>query len=348
MKALVYLKPDYKNAIYNVNTEFSVPMVTPKSAIVKIMSASVHQSEDYIDQNVVELNRVRRILAHEGVGVIDKVGSGVNAFKEGSKILVSCISACGKCAYCRKHMYSHCIRGGWVLDNKINIPQAEFTKDYYTNDKFSLNSEDVVTSSVIAPRNALSTPSVNKLLNTLQPNSTIAIIGAGPVGLAALLGAQSYSPKNIIMIDSDNNRLDIAKRFGVNTIINNRTENVVDIVMNLTGSRGVDAVIDAISVRETDELCKKLIVHNGKVISIGVQSTQVNLHVEHLWDNNITISTSLVDTLNANMLLDILRAKKSDSARFSPSHFNLERILDSYNAFATAINTRAIKVIIED
>jgi len=181
----------------------------------------------------------------------------------------------------------------------------------------------------------------------VEPGSTVAIVGVGPIGLAALLTAQFYSPAEIIAIDLDNNRLEMAKRFGATTIINSSDGKAVEAVMKMTGKRGVDTAIEAVGIPATFELCEKLVAAGGTIANIGVHGQKVDLHLERLWDRNITITTRLVDTASTPVLLNILQSKKIDPKLLITHRFRLENILDAYETFGSAANTKALKVIIE-
>jgi alcohol dehydrogenase len=175
----------------------------------------------------------------------------------------------------------------------------------------------------------------------------VAIVGAGPIGLAALLTAQFYSPGEIIMIDLDDNRLDVAKRFGATATINSTDGKALDAVMKLTDKRGVDAAIEAVGVPATFELCEQIIAPGGVIANIGVHGVQVALHLERLWDRNISITTRLVDTASTPMLLNILKSHKIDPTLLITHHFKFDHILEAYETFGNAAKTRALKVIIE-
>jgi alcohol dehydrogenase len=344
MKALVYLGPN-KKAL----EDRPIPDITmPTDAIVKIVKTTICGTDLHILKGDVTSCEPGRILGHEGVGVIDKVGSSVTSFKPGDKVLISCISACGKCAYCRKKMYSHCVTGGWMLGNKIDGTQAEFVRTPYADTSLYHIPDGMDDDALVMLSDVLPTGFECGVLNgKVQPGSTVAIIGAGPIGLAALLAAQFFSPAVIIVIDIDDNRLDIAKRFGATNIINSRDGKALETIMKLTGNRGVDAAIEAVGIPATFELCEDIIAPGGAIANIGVHGVKVDLHLEQLWDRNITITTSLVDTFSTPMLLDILRVKKMNPQQLVTHYFKLDKILEAYDAFANAINTRALKVIIE-
>jgi alcohol dehydrogenase len=181
----------------------------------------------------------------------------------------------------------------------------------------------------------------------VQPGSTIAIIGAGPVGLAALLTAQFYSPAEIIVIDLDDNRLAVAKRFGATSVINSADGKALETVMKITGDRGVDTAIEAVGIPATFELCTTIIAPGGTIANVGVHGTKVDLHLENLWDRNVTITTQLVNTVSTPMLLNVVGAHKIDPKLLITHHFKIDNILDAYETFVKAANTKALKVIIE-
>jgi alcohol dehydrogenase len=344
MKALVYLGPAKK-----VLDERPKPEITaPTDAIVKITKTTICGTDLHILKGDVPSCQPGRILGHEGVGIVEKVGSAVTTFKAGDRVLISCISACGKCVYCRKLMYSHCTTGGWILGNTIDGTQAEFVRTPYADLSLYHIPDGTDEEALVMLSDILPTGFECGVLNgKVQPGSIVAIVGAGPIGLAALLTAQFYSPAEIIMIDLDDNRLEVAKRFGATAAINSADGKAVETVMKMTGERGVDTAIEAVGIPATFELCEKIVAPGGVIANIGVHGTKVDLHLEHLWDRNITIATRLVDTVSTAMLINVLRSHKIDPKLLITHRFTLDGILDAYETFAHAANTRALKVIIE-
>ena len=344
MKALVYLGPAKMTV-----EERPVPEVAePTDAIVKITRTTICGTDLHILKGDVPTCQPGRILGHEGVGIVDAVGSAVVAFKPGDRVLISCISACGKCVYCRKQMYSHCTTGGWILGNRIDGTQAEFVRIPYADTSLyhipaGADEEALVMLSDILPTGF----ECGVLNGKIEPGSTVAIVGSGPIGLAALLTAQFYSPAEIIMIDLDDNRLEVAKRFGATATVNSADGKAVETVMRMTGALGVDTAIEAVGIPATFELCEAIAAPGGTIANIGVHGQQVALHLERLWDRNITITTRLVDTASTPMLLNILRSGKIDAKRLITHRFKLDQILDAYDTFARAAKTHALKVIIE-
>ena len=344
MKALVYLGPAKK-----AMDERPKPEITaPTDAIVKITKTTICGTDLHILKGEVPSCQPGRVLGHEGINIIDKVGAAVTAFKPGDRVLISCISSCGKCVYCRKLMYSHCTTGGWILGNRIDGTQAEFVRIPYADTSLHRIPAGADEEALVMLSDILPTGFECGVLNgKVQPGNTVAIVGAGPIGLATLLTAQFYSPAEIIMIDLDDNRLEVAKRFGATAAINSADGKAAETVMKLTGERGVDTVIEAVGIPATFELCEKIVAPGGTIANIGVHGTKVALHLEQLWDRNITITTRLVDTVSTPMLLNIMRSHKIDPKLLITHRFKYDRILDAYEAFAHAADTRALKVIIE-
>jgi alcohol dehydrogenase len=344
MKALVYLGPANKAL-----QEHAPPQITaPTDAIVKITRTTICGTDLHILKGDVPTCQPGRILGHEGVGIITQVGSAVTAFKVGDHVLISCISSCGKCQYCRKLMYSHCTTGGWILGHKIDGTQAEFVRIPHADNSLypipaGADEEALVMLSDILPTGF----ECGVLNGKVQPGSSVAIVGSGPIGLAALLTAQFYSPARIIMIDLDDNRLEVAKRFGATSAINSSDGKAVATLMKLTDGQGVDTAIEAVGIPATFELCQQIVAAGGTIANIGVHGTKVDLHLENLWDRNITITTRLVDTVSTSMLLNTVQSQKIDPKLLVTHRFKLDHILDAYETFAHAATTHALKVIIE-
>jgi alcohol dehydrogenase len=343
MQALVYLGPGKKALQEHAKPE----IVAPTDAIVKIGKTTICGTDLHILKGDVPTCQPGRILGHEGVGVIDKAGTAVTAFKAGDHVLISCISTCGKCIYCRKLMYSHCTTGGWILGNTIDGTQAEYVRIPYADNSLypipvGADEEALVMLSDILPTGF----ECGVLNGKVQPGGTVAIVGSGPIGLAALLTAQFYSPAEIIMIDLDDSRLEVAKRFGATSTVNSGDGKAVASVMKLTDGRGVDTAIEAVGMPATFELCARLVAPGGTIANIGVHGVKVDLHLENLWDRNISITTRLVDAVSTPMLLNTLRSRKIDPKLLITHRFKLGQMLEAYETFGHAAKTRALKVII--
>jgi alcohol dehydrogenase len=344
MKAFVYRGPG-KKAL----EDHSKPEITaPTDAIVKIVKTTICGTDLHILKGDVPTCQPGRILGHEGVGIVDKVGPAVTVFKPGDRVLISCVSACGKCVYCRKQMYSHCTTGGWILGNTIDGTQAEFVRTPYADTSLYPIPDGADEEALVMLSDILPTGFECGVLNgKVQPGSIVAIVGSGPVGLAALLTAQFFSPAEIIMIDLDDNRLEMAKRFGATTGINSTDGKAVETVMKMTGNRGVDTAIEAVGIPATFEMCEKIVAPGGNIANIGVHGQKVALHLECLWDRNISITTRLVDTVTIPMLFKTVDSHKIDPKLLITHRFKLDRILDAYETFGNAAKTKALKVIIE-
>jgi alcohol dehydrogenase len=344
MKALAYLGPNEKAL-----EDRPKPVITaPTDAIVKVTRTTICGTDLHILKGDVPTCQPGRILGHEGVGLVDAVGSAVTAFRVGDAVLISCISACGKCASCRRQMYSHCSTGGWILGNTIDGTQAEYVRIPHADMSLypipaGADEEALVMLSDILPT-ALECGVLN---GRVQPGGTVAIVGSGPIGLAALLTAQFYSPAEIIMIDLDDGRLAVAKRFGATATINSGDGKAADAVMKLTAGAGVDTAIEAVGVPATFELCQQIVAAGGTIANVGVHGVKVDLHLESLWDRNVTITTRLVDTVSTPMLLKTLCSHQLDPKPLVTHRFTLARILDAYETFAHASQTHALKVLIE-
>ena len=344
MKALVYQGPG-KKAL----EERPMPAIsTPTDAIVKITKTTICGTDLHILKGDVPTCKPGRILGHEGVGVVDSVGAGVTSFRPGDRVLISCISACGKCDYCRKGMYSHCTTGGWILGNEIDGTQAEYVRIPHADTSLYRIPEGAEEDALVMLSDILPTGFECGVLNgKVQPGDVVGIVGAGPIGLAALLTAQFYSPAEIIMIDLDDSRLEVAKRFGATATVNSKDGKAAEKVMKMTSGRGVDAAIEAVGIPETFVLCEDIVAPGGTIANIGVHGVKADLHLERLWSHNITITTRLVDTVTTPMLLKTVRSGKIDPKRLITHHFKLDKILDAYDTFGRAASTRALKVLIE-
>jgi alcohol dehydrogenase len=344
MKALVYLGPG-KKALQ----ERPIPcIVAPTDAIVKVRKTTICGSDLHILKGDVPSCAPGRILGHEGIGTIAATGSAVTEFKVGDPILISCISACGKCEYCRKGMYSHCKTGGWILGNEIDGTQAEYVRIPHADTSLYPIPAGADEDALVMLSDILPTGFECGVLNgKVQPGATVAIVGAGPVGLAALLTAQFYSPAEIISIDLDDNRLAVARQFGATASINSADGNASEKLMAMTGGRGVDTAIEAVGIPATFLLCQDIVAPGGTIANIGVHGVKVDLHLERLWSHNITMTTRLVDTATTTMLLKAVQARKIDPKQLITHRFTLDRVVDAYETFGHAADTHALKVLIE-
>jgi alcohol dehydrogenase len=343
MKALVYRGPGRKALEDCPKPEIKAP----GDAIVKIVKTTICGTDLHILKGDVPTCTPGRILGHEGVGIVDTVGAGVTTFRPGDRVLISCISSCGKCDYCRRGMYSHCTTGGWILGNEIDGTQAEYVRTPHADTSLYRIPEGADEEALVMLSDILPTGFECGVLNgKVAPGSTVAIVGAGPSGLATLLTAQFYSPAEIIMIDLDDNRLGLARQFGATRTINSADGKAAETVKKLTDGRGVDTAIEAVGIPGTFLLCQDLVAPGGIIANIGVHGSKVDLHLERLWSQNIAITTRLVDTVTTPMLLKTVQSKKIDPTRLITHRFKLDKILDAYDTFGRAADTHALKVII--
>ena len=346
MKAFVYLGPQ-QTALQD---RPKPKLAAPTDAIVKVTYTTICGTDLHILKGEVPSCAPGRILGHEGVGIVDEVGSAVTAFKVGDAVLISCVSACGKCVNCRRLMYSHCTIGGWILGNTIDGTQAEYVRTPHADMSLYPIPPGADKEALVMLSDILPTAMECGVLNgRVQPGSSVAIVGCGPIGLATLLTAKFYSPAEIIAIDLDDGRLAVAKRFGATATINsgNGNDAAAEAVMKLTAQRGVDTAIEAVGLPASFELCQQIVAAGGTIANIGVHGIKVDLHLEKLWDRNITITTRLVDTVSTPMLLKTLNSHQLDPTPLITHRFKLDQIPDAYEIFAHAAQTHALKVLIE-
>jgi alcohol dehydrogenase len=344
MKALVFQGPGLKS----VEDKPKPTLQSASDAIVRITKTTICGTDLHILKGDVPTCLPGTILGHEGVGVVEEVGSGVTAFKPGDAVLISCISSCGKCSFCKRGMYSHCATGGWILGHTIDGTQAEYTRVPHADTSLHPIPPDMDAEALVMLSDILPTGFECGVLNgKVAPGGTVAIVGAGPVGLAALLTAGFYSPARIIVVDLDDNRLDVARAFGATDTVNSGQGDAAKAVMDLTDGLGVDTAIEAVGIPATFNLCEDIVAPGGVIANVGVHGVKVDLHLEKLWAHNVTITTRLVDTVTTPMLLKTVQAKKIDPKQLITHRFPLARILDAYDTFAKAADHNALKVLIE-
>lgn len=345
MKALVYHGPGKR-----AWEEKPAPTLRdPGDAIVRITTSTICGTDLHILKGDVPSVTDGRILGHEGVGVVEAVGPAVSGFRKGDKVLISCITSCGTCDFCRKGMYSHCRNGGWILGNTIDGTQAEYVRIPHANTSLYPIPADGDEEAFVMLSDILPTGFECGVLNgQVKPGDTVAIVGAGPIGLAALLTAQFYSPAAILMIDLDDNRLQVAKTFGATELINSSDGRAVERVMALTRGEGADVVIEAVGIPATFDICQSILAPGGHLANIGVHGKPVELHIEKLWDRNITLTTRLVDTVTTPMLLKTVQSGKLQPGKLATHRFELSDVMKAYDTFANAAKEGALKVILRN
>ena len=346
MKALVYHGPGQLAL-----EDKAMPAIkSPTDVIVRITRTTICGTDLHIRKGDVPTVTAGRILGHEGVGIITEIGASVSSFSVGDRVLISCISSCGRCSNCKKGMYSHCENGGgWILGNLIDGTQAEYVRIPFADNSLypippGADEEALVMLSDILPTGF----ECGVLNGEVKPGDVVAIVGSGPIGLAALLTAQFYSPAEIIMVDIDANRLEVAKTFGATQVVNNTDGKGAEKVMALTAGRGVDVAIEAIGIPASFDICQAIVTAGGHIANIGVHGKPVQLNIDKLWSHNITLTTGLVDTVTTPMLLKTVMSGKVQPQLLVTHHFALKDILQAYETFGNAMQERALKVIISN
>jgi alcohol dehydrogenase len=344
MKALVYHGPHRREW----ETVPDPVLREPTDAIVRIDSSTICGTDLHILKGDVPEVEPGRILGHEAVGTITEIGSAVTTLQVGDRVLVSCISACGRCEFCRAGSYSQCSGGGgWIFGHLIDGLQAEYARVPFADTSVYEVPESLSDEQVLFLADILPTAYEVGVVNArIQPGDSVAIVGAGPIGLAAIMTAKLLSPAMIIAIDLADARLAKALDFGADVVINNGSEDAVARVMELTGGQGVDAAIEAVGVPETFELCADLIRPLGRVANVGVHGCAATLHLEKLWIRNVTITTGLVDTFATPRLLQLVESGRLDPTPFATHRFALEDTMAAYDVFADAATTHALKVVL--
>jgi alcohol dehydrogenase len=344
MKALVYHGPGSK-------TWEEVPdptIVEDTDAIVQVDTTTICGTDLHILKGDVPEVTPGRILGHEAVGTVEQVGTGVKTVAPGDRVLVSCISACGHCRFCRQGSYGQCVGGGgWILGHLIDGTQAERVRIPFADTSTyrlppGANDDEFVMLSDILPTGY----EVGVLNGQVRPGDTVAVVGAGPIGLSAITGARMYSPGRVVAIDLADSRLEAAKRFGADLTLNSSHSDPVAFVQGLTDGLGADVAIEAVGVPQTFELCTDLVRPGGHVANIGVHGKPATLHLESLWIRNVTITTGLVDTYSTPTLLRLLGSRQLDASGFATHRFGLDEFLDAYDVFARAGDTGALKVVV--
>lgn len=343
MKALVYYGPGKKDWV-----EKPMPVVEePTDVIVRITRTTICGSDLHILKGDVPFVPAGRTLGHEGVGVVEDTGAAVRNFSKGDAVLISCITSCGSCANCKRQLYSHCADGGWQLGNSVDGTQAEYVRIRHGDNSLypipeGADEEALVMLSDIMPTGL----EIGVQAGGVKPGDVIAIIGAGPVGMSALLTAQFYSPARIIMIDTDPARLGLARQFGATDTVQVGREDAAAGVLALTGGVGVDVAIEAVGVPATFDVCQKIVAAGGRIANVGVHGKPVDLRIEELWIKNIEISMGLVNTNTTPLLLKTVQAGKVDPGKLITHRFRLDQILDAYEVFGNAAREKAMKVIL--
>ncbi|HUB61640.1 MAG TPA: zinc-dependent alcohol dehydrogenase family protein [Puia sp.] len=342
MNALVYGGPGKIEL-----KEIPTPRISkPTDALIRVTRTTICGTDLGIIKGKVPDTKAGTTLGHEGVGVVEEVGTAVRNYKKGDHVLISCITSDGTCEYCRKGVYAHCEDGGWILGHLINGTQAEYVRIPHADNSLhpipaGADEEALVMLSDILPTGF----EIGVLNGQVKPGDTIAIVGSGPIGMSALLTAQFYSPARIYMIDLDTNRLETAKKFGATDTIHSGVTDAVQKIMAETKD-GVDVAIEAVGIPATFDICQRIVRPTGHIAVVGVHGHSVDLQLENLWTRNITLTTGLVSTFTTPMLLKNVLSGKLEPQKLITHHFGLGDILEAYKVFGNAGAEKAIKVII--
>jgi alcohol dehydrogenase len=343
MKALVYHGPG-KRAWEDKPRP---TLQDPGDAIVRITTSTICGTDLHILKGDLPGVTDGRILGHEGIGVVEQVGAGVSEFHVGDKVIISCVSACLKCGFCKRGMYSHCRHGGWLLGHTIDGTQAEYVRIPHADGSLYNFPADADEEAMVMLSDILPTGFECGVLNgQVKPGDTVAIVGAGPVGLAVLLTAQFYSPAAVFMIDLDDKRLAVAKKFGATSLVNSSDGRAAQHVMDMTEGAGVDVAIEAVGIPATFDICQAIVAAGGRIANVGVHGKSVELHLEKLWDRNISITTRLVDTVTTPMLLKVVHSGKLQPAQLVTHRFAMTDIMKAYDTFGNAAREGALKVVL--
>ena len=343
MKALVYHGPG-KHA-WEDKPRPSIQH--PGDAIVRVTTSTICGTDLHILKGDLPVVPDGRILGHEAIGIVEQVGKGVSKFKVGDRVIVSCVTACLTCDFCKKQMYSHCRDGGWILGYMIDGTQAEYVRTPFADGSLYSFPDGADEEAMVMLSDILPTGFECGVLNgQVNPGDTVAIVGAGPVGLAVLLTAQFYSPAKIFVIDLDENRLKVAKQLGATDLVNSGKGDAAAQVMKLTDGAGVDVAIEVVGLPATFAICQSIVAAGGRIANVGVHGKPVELHLEKLWDRNIAITTRLVDTVTTAMLLKIVQSGKVQPAKLVTHRFPMSDIMKAYSTFGNAAKEGALKVVL--
>jgi alcohol dehydrogenase len=345
MKALVYHGPGRRGW----DTVDDPMIIDPTDIVVRVDSSTICGTDLHILQGDVPETAPGTVLGHEAVGTVVEAGSGVGTVAVGDRVLMSCISACGRCRFCREGRYGQCLGGGgWIFGHLIDGLQAEYARVPFADHSVYRVPDELGDEQVLFLADILPTAyEVGVLAGMVTPGDVVAIVGAGPIGLAAILTARLYTPGRIVAIDVTESRLESAARFGADTTIDNAHQDPRAIVMELTDGLGADVVFEAVGVPETFELAADLVRPCGRVANIGVHGKPATLHLEKLWTRDVTITTGLVDTYTIPRLMRLIAGGRLDPTIFATHRFALEDTMAAYDTFADAASTNALKVVLQ-
>jgi alcohol dehydrogenase len=349
MKALVYHGPGNK-----AWEEVPDPkIIEPTDVIVRIDTTTICGTDLHILKGDVPAVTEGRILGHEGVGIVTEVGAAVSTVTVGDRVLISCISACGACSYCHQGLYAHCLADegasgiGWIFGHLIDGTQAELVRVPFADNSVYKLPDHVPDEAAVMLSDILPTGfEIGVRYGRVKPGDVVAVVGAGPVGLAAIMTAGLYGAARIIALDLDANRLDQARSFGATDTVNSADPDWADQVKAMTDGFGVDVAIEAVGIPGTFDACTKIVRPGGSVANVGVHGAPVELALQDLWIMDLSITMGLVSTSTTPMLLKLVAQEKLAAAKFATHHFKLDEMMDAYDTFGRAAETKALKVVI--
>jgi alcohol dehydrogenase len=345
MKALVYHGPGQKSW-----DDVPDPTIRePTDVVVRIDSATICGTDLHILKGDVPEVKPGTILGHEAVGTVVEIGSAVTTLDVGDRVLVSCITSCGRCSFCKEGRYGLCAGGGgWIFGHLIDGLQAEYARVPFADTSVYRVPDELTDEQVLFLADILPTAyEVGVLNGDVRPGDTVVVVGAGPIGLATIMTARLYTPGRIVAIDLADSRLAQASEFGADVTINNGREDAIARVFELTEGLGADVAVEAVGVPETFELCTELVRPGGRVANVGVHGHPATLHLERLWIRDVTMTTGLVDAFTTPRLLKLIAEGRLDATPFATHRFPLGETLSAYDTFAAAAETHALKVVLE-
>ena len=345
MKALVYQGPGQRSW-----DDVPDPGIRdPTDIVVQIDTSTICGTDLHILKGDVPETTAGTVLGHEGVGTVVEKGDAVTTVEKGDRVLLSCVSSCGRCDYCKRARYGQCLGGGgWIFGHLIDGLQAEYARVPFADTSVYKVPEELSDDQVIFLSDILPTAlEVGVIAGLVSPGDTVVVVGAGPIGLATILTASLYTPGQLVAVDLADSRLESARAFGADTTINNGSDDPIKAVMEMTDGLGADVAIEAVGVPATFELCAELIRPGGRVANVGVHGQPATLHLEKLWIRDVTITTGLVDTATIPMLLRLIASGRLDPTVFATHRFALDDTMSAYDTFADAANTNALKVLLE-
>lgn len=343
MKALVYHGPGKQAWEERPDPK----LIKPTDAIVKIDKTTICGTDLHIMRGHVPTAEEGRILGHEGVGTVLEVGPQVKSVQVGQKVLISCITACGHCRSCQKSFFGHCEDGGWLLGNTIDGCQAEYVRIPHADNSLHVLPPNVDEEACVMLSDIFPTAyEVGILAGQFQPGKTLAVVGAGPVGLAAVLASQLLSPAEIIVIDQNPFRLEVAKSFGATQVFDNSKNQAVEKIMEYTKGYGVEVVIEAIGLPVGWEISEQIVSAGGNIAILGVHGKPAVFHLETMWKRNFTMTAGLVHTYTIPMFLKMAMNNKIELKKMISHHFKLSDVVQAYHTFTNASEFNSLKMML--